>query len=173
MGQRPVATPERAAKVCAHLYLVRRIALAINRAFPNVFPVAEWTNIGAIGLIMAVDQGDDGRNFPALASRAIRAAMLDELRKIYLSRQLERTMPGPVEVAGPRWMQTAEYDEVAEALDALPELEREILRRRLDGYSGAEIAQAIQMTPRQVRAVSERAIGKLRLRSLVARKVAA
>lgn len=69
--------------ILEHYPLVRTIACRMVRRFPSSVDVDELINVGAMGLIDAVDRFDTSRNVPfkAYAEIRIRGAIVDALRK--------------------------------------------------------------------------------------------
>jgi RNA polymerase sigma factor (sigma-70 family) len=148
--------------VVSHLALVRSIA---RRMRGSGLPVEEddLVSAGTIGLIEAVDrfEPDRGVPFAAFAHRRIRGAMIDEIR------QLRPTQPGQktrsltllsldtattedglalIDVtanpSSPEPQMCRELGEVLDALELLPNREREMLALHAAGHSLAEIGGA-------------------------------
>jgi RNA polymerase sigma factor for flagellar operon FliA len=69
--------------ILEHYPLVRTIACRMVRRFPSSVDVDELINVGAMGLIDAVDRFDSSRNVPfkAYAEIRIRGSIVDALRK--------------------------------------------------------------------------------------------
>lgn len=82
-----ITTPQdkqnREERILAHYPLVRTIAARMIRRFPASVDLDELVNVGALGLIDAVDRFDESRNVPfkAYAEIRIRGAIVDALRE--------------------------------------------------------------------------------------------
>lgn len=76
-------TNDREELILAHYPLVRTIASRMIRRFPASVDLDELVNVGALGLIDAVDRFDPSRNVPfkAYAEIRIRGAIVDALRE--------------------------------------------------------------------------------------------
>lgn len=79
----PTPSQNREELILAHYPLVRTIASRMIRRFPASVDLDELVNVGALGLIDAVDRFDPSRNVPfkAYAEIRIRGAIVDALRE--------------------------------------------------------------------------------------------
>jgi len=79
----PTPSKNREELILAHYPLVRTIASRMIRRFPASVDLDELVNVGALGLIDAVDRFDESRNVPfkAYAEIRIRGAIVDALRE--------------------------------------------------------------------------------------------
>ncbi len=79
----PTSSTNREELILAHYPLVRTIASRMIRRFPASVDLDELVNVGALGLIDAVDRFDPSRNVPfkAYAEIRIRGAIVDALRE--------------------------------------------------------------------------------------------
>lgn len=131
---------ERAAQILEHLPQVRLIARRIHQRLPVCVELDDLEQIGAIGLIAAVDRYDpaSGVALKTYAEYKIRGAILDGLRHIdHLSRNMRRSakdMAAATEVLAHRLGRAPTDDEVAEELG----LNLEEFRRRQASVSGQE-----------------------------------
>jgi RNA polymerase sigma factor for flagellar operon FliA len=106
-----------------HYPLVRTIACRMVRRFPSSVDVDELINVGAMGLIDAVDRFDKGREVPfkAYAEIRIRGAIVDALRNAdWVPRSVRRKFMR-IENARIKLFRTLgrepDRDEMAEALE--------------------------------------------------------
>jgi len=162
----PISTPERSDRIVNALGLVRLIAGRLHHQFP-ASSLDDLIQIGALGLIGAIDDDDgrgDVRRSAAYVKCRIRGAMLNALGTRDRGLAIVGAEQSTPDASAARY-------ELQEALESLAEMEREILLRRLEGYTRAEIALHIQLAPREVRRYEERAITQLRRRE-VKRKAA-
>lgn len=158
-------TPALAARneiMLEHLGMVRAIARSVHRQFP-LSSLEDLQQVGAIALLEAVER-NDGRNLVAYAAARVRGAMLSSVCSRRARPQVLQLMGEPAD-----WRTTESRYELREALESLPEMEREILLRRMEGYTRAELARSIQMSVDQVERYEERAVERLREREKVRR----
>lgn len=188
----PISVPsiDRDELINQHLHLVHKIAVKFQR--PHGQSIEDLRGAGVLGLVAAADR-ERAKGYPkgpeyftAYAISCIRGAILDSLdaRKSGLSILSKRggivdslqTRRSGLAIVGAEESvpdSTAGRYEFQEALESLPEMEREILLRRLEGYTRAEIAQSIQMSDWKVREYENRAISLLQKREGVALRRAA
>jgi len=148
--------------VVSHLSLVRTIARRVRRRGLLV-EEDDLVSAGTIGLIEAVDRYDHDRDVPfvAFAHPRIRGAMIDELRRLRATQPGRETQSSPVlsletataedglalidvtvNPSSPEPHTCRELGEVLDALELLPDREREMLTLHVAGHTLAEIGGA-------------------------------
>jgi RNA polymerase sigma factor FliA len=89
--------PQADALILQHVDLVRRIAYHMKRRIPRNIEVDDLIQTGMVGLLEAAQRykSDNGASFASYATRRIRGAMLDSLRRADSgSRSLRRRLRG-------------------------------------------------------------------------------
>jgi RNA polymerase sigma factor for flagellar operon FliA len=148
--------------VVSHLALVRSIAHRVPRRGLLV-EEEDLVSAGTIGLIEAVDryEADRGVPFVPFAYRRIKGAMIDEIRRLRASQSGRESHPAPplsletataedgltlldvtVNPSSPEPETCTELGELLDALELLPEREREMLTLHATGHTLAEIGGA-------------------------------
>jgi RNA polymerase sigma factor (sigma-70 family) len=150
-----VSPCERKERICSHLKLVRAIAGRLHRQYPHS-ELNELIQVGALGLIAGIDH-DDGRHSTGYVAKWIRGAMLRSLGGRRRELTIVTAEPAVPDASAVRY-------ELQEALASLEPMEREILLRRFEGYTRAELATAIQVSPGRIQAYEQSAIARLRAR---------
>jgi RNA polymerase sigma factor (sigma-70 family) len=153
-GPRQQLEDQRLEAAIGHLGLVRRAARSVARCLPHV-ELDDLVSAGTLGLLEASSRYDARRGvpFPAYAYPRVKGAIIDEARR-HDPRSLPVPLEAPVRTAdgdvapidvtedatAPKPDTHAELGELVEAVNDLPDREREILGLYTNGYSVGEIA---------------------------------
>jgi RNA polymerase sigma factor for flagellar operon FliA len=161
--QRPHSQRNREKRVLPHLPLVRSIASRLRRRVPHV-EMDDLVSAGTIGLIEAADRYDaaHGVRFASFAYGRVQGAIIDEIRRetapkpapaqagssaplsleapIVDGEQGLTLIDVTVDPLSPEPDTRAELGELLEAIESLPQREREMLGLHTSGHSVAEIA---------------------------------
>jgi RNA polymerase sigma factor for flagellar operon FliA len=152
----------------ANIPLIRSVARQVHRKLPPSFELDDLIQSGVLGLIQAAESYDPagGASFATFARYRIHGAIQDSIRRDQFTESIHAELPasGVVYVDPIEEMIAAreEADQVARAVDQLPDRGRKVIQMRYsDQMSMVNVGAALGVKKTRAVQIHQQAIGLL------------